>query len=275
MITFPKRYLARTAAFLAVATIAGCQSSDKIPPKGATITVAANPATIPIAAGADCLNLLRVSSCGTADVVATVASELGVPLPGQDVRFSSTAGFLYTGSASSPVNAANIPIRTDRFGNSSVKLITAATATVSAKSGAASGTLTINTVTGNLNAILLSFDLSSTGCNPSFNLTTCSQILCFTAKAVDANGVGIQGVVLNFAIQNNVLNGNTLAGNFSPSPITTDSTGSVSSQFQPDVGTCPTQCSAAQSKSCAADAIVTTTGGGFQSNTKHFTVIAP
>ncbi len=277
MTTIPKRYRARVVAFIAVAAVAACQSSDKLPPKGSTITVAANPATIPLTSSPDCLTLLGSSQpCGTADVLATVASELGVPLPDQDVRFSSTAGFLYTGSATSPVNAANIPIRTDRFGNASVNLITSTTATVTAKSGqATAGTLTINTVSGNLSTIFLNFDLTSTGCNSSQNLSSCSQKLCFTAQAVDAASKGVQGVFLNFSIQKNVLNGSTLSGNFSPSPVITDSSGNASSEFLPDVGTCPTQCSLALGKICQAEAIASTTGGGFQSNTKTFTVTAP
>jgi len=277
MTTIPKRYPARVAAFIAVAVVAACQSSDKIPPKGSTVTVAANPATISIIEDSDCPLLLQgVLNCGKADVLATVASELGVPLPDQDVRFSSTAGFLYLGSASSRVNAANIPIRTDRFGNASVNFITSTTATVTAKSGAASGTLTINAVTGNLNAIILNFDLSSGGvCSTSQNLIDCSQKLCFTAQAVNSTGQGVDGVVLTFALQNNVLNGNTLSGNFaSPSgSFTTQNGGKVSVTFTPDSSTCSTECKAP--KSCQADAIATTTGGGFPSNTRTFTVAVP
>jgi len=132
MTTFLRRATVR-AAFPVIAilvVVAACESSDKVPPKGATITVAANPATIPLASGPECVGLLNVPDCGTANVVATVASELGIPLPGQDVRFSSTAGRLFLGDATNPIDAANIPIRTDKFGNATVNLITSTTATV-------------------------------------------------------------------------------------------------------------------------------------------------
>src|SRR2546426_5011890 len=109
----------------------------------------------------DLIDLLKITSCGQTEVVATVASERGLPLPGQDVRFSSTAGRLFLGSPANPIDAANIPIRTDKFGNAPVDLITSTTATVTAKSGAASGKLTINTLSGNLSPILLHTDLSS------------------------------------------------------------------------------------------------------------------
>ena len=274
MTTIPKRYRARVAAFIAVAAVAACQSSDKLPPKGSTVTVAANPATIPLATAAECGSLLGVTTCGTADIVATVASELGVPLPGQDVRFSSTAGFLYTGTASSPVNAANIPIRTDRFGNANVSLTTSTTATVSAKSGAASGTLTINTVSGNLSSITLNFDKTSTGCNSSLNLTNCSQKACFVAKALDGTGKGISGVVLLFKLQNNVSGGNTLNGTFDNSAAPTDSNGELAAAFTPAPGTaagsCVDQCSVP--KNCSGEVVVTTQGGGFTSNAFTLTV---
>jgi len=278
MISLEKRSLARAAALVAVASLAACTSSDRLPPKGSTITVAANPATIPLATSSDCFTLLGSSAaCGTADIVATVASEIGVPLPDQDVRFSSTAGFLYTGSPANPVNAANIPIRTDKFGNASVSLITSATATVTAKSGqATAGTLTINTVSGNLNAIVLNLDTTTSGCNSSPILTSCSgQTLCFTATAQDTGGQGIKGVVLTFNLQNNVVNGSTLNGTFVQQTVTTDNNGVATTKFTPDSSTCSTQCSAAQGKSCRGDVIAALSGGSFQSGVVSIQVNAP
>ena len=278
MTTFPRRYTVR-AAFPVIAilvVVAACESSDKVPPKGATITVAANPATIPLASGPECVGLLNVPDCGTANVVATVASALGIPLPGQDVRFSSTAGFLFLGSKTNPIDAANIPIRTDKFGNATVNLITSTTATVTAKSGLATpGTLTINTVSGNLSTIILNQDTTSSGCSPDLSLTSCSETVCLVAQALDSNSVGVQGVVLLFVLQNNVFNGSTLSGTFVDQAVTTDVNGKATSKFTPDSGTCPTQCSAAQGKSCRGEVVVTTQGASFQSNTQTLTVQAP
>ena len=279
MTSFQKRTQARAAVFVVAATIAGCQSSDRLPPKGSTITVAANPATIPLASSPDCLSLLGVATCGNADIVATVASELGVPLPDQDVRFSSTAGFLYTGSATSPVNAANIPIRTDRFGNASVNLITSTTATVTAKSGqATAGTLTINTVTGNLSSILLNNDTTSTGCSSSStNIQLCSQTVCFKATALDSSAKGVSGVVIVFQLQNTTSSdGKTFNGTFNFTQTTTDTSGNAFSQLTPD-STCPAQCSASQNggKSCTAQVVAAIQGGAFKSDPVTLTFNIP
>jgi hypothetical protein len=271
---FSRRYLVRAVALVFLVVVVACESSDKLPPEGSTMTVAANPATIPLAASQDCVNLLGVTNCGTAGIVATVANKLGVPLQAQDVRFSSTAGRLFLGDPASPTDAANIPIRTDKFGNATVSLITSTTATVTAKSGVATGTLTISTVSGNLSSITLNVDVTTAGCH-SESLTSCSQTVCYVAKAVDGTGKGLQGIVLNFQLQNNIFNGNELDGTFVDAAVTTDANGQALSEFTPDGGTCPTNCSAAQSKSCQAEAIVTTQGGGFQSNVRTITVQAP
>jgi hypothetical protein len=279
MILFQKRNLARSLALVAVVLIAACSPSDKLPPKGSTITVAANPATIPLANSPDCLNLLGVQTCGTANVVATVASELGVPLPDQDVRFSSTAGFLFTGSPTNPVLAANIPIRSDKFGNSTVELITSTTATVTAKSGqATAGTLTINTVQGNLSSILLNNDTTSNGCSgSSTNLLSCSQIICLRATALDSSSKGVPGVILFFQLQNTTSSdGKTFGGQFSPSQSSTDASGNAFTQLQPD-STCPAQCSLSQNggKSCTAQVTAATQGGAILSGPVQLTFSIP
>lgn len=266
MTRLSKRYAHGAAAVLLAAAVAGCEKSDKIPPMGARMTVAATPSTIPLASLPECLGQLNVTSCGTSQVVATVASGMDLPLPDQDVRFSSSAGKLFTGSVTSPVDAANVPIRTDRFGNATVGLITSTTTTVTARSGSASGSLTINTVSGNLSQILLNIDTTSTGCTTSSQtVTSCSQEICVVAEAQDATGKGISGVVVLFKLQNNVLSGNTFSGVFIQSQQTTDSNGKALSKFTPD-STCPNQCSTSQNKSCKAEMIVTTQGGNFQSS---------
>jgi hypothetical protein len=263
MMTISRRSIPVAAALVLTFVVAACRSSEKIPPKGSKVTVGANPATIALTSRPECLILLGVLSCGTADVVATVASEMDVPLPDQDVRFRTTAGFLFTGTTLSPVDAANIPIRTDEFGNAHVNLITSTTATVTAQSGSASGTLSISTVVGNLSTILLNNDTTSSGCSTSTTtVTSCSQTICVEAQAQNSTGAGIQGVVLLFDLQNNVSGSNTFNGVFTPSQATTDSSGSAFAKFTPD-STCPAQCGGG--KACQAEMIVSTTGGGIQS----------
>ena len=268
MMTISRRSIPVGAALVLAVVVAACESSEKIPPKGSTVTVGANPATI--ALGTPCIGLPGVPSCGDADIVATVWSELGIPLPDQDVRFSTTAGFLFTGTKLNPVDAANIPIRTDEFGNAHVNLVTSTTATVTARSGTASGTLTINTVAGNLSRIVLNFDTTSTGCPSDPDITDCDKTICVQAEAQESSGKTIEGVVIVFSLQNNVFDGNTFKGNFVPTQTPTVAVPSGSTtykalaQLKPD-STCQDQCSASQGKSCQAEVIATTQGGGFTS----------
>jgi len=117
---------------LVTLAVTRCQSGDRIPPKGATIIVTGTPGTIPLGNSPECTSVLQVASCGTSVITATVSSELGGPLPDQDVRFSSTAGLLFTGSLSSPTPVGNVAIRTDNAGNARVNLVTSTTSTVTA-----------------------------------------------------------------------------------------------------------------------------------------------
>ncbi len=264
MITISRWSIPVAAALFLTVVVAACESSEKIPPKGSTVTVGANPATIALTTRPECLILLGVPTCGTADVVATVASELGVPLPDQDVRFRSTAGFLYTGTVQNPIDAANIPIRTDEFGNAHVNLITSATATVTGNSGSASGTLSISTVVGNLSAVVLNIDTTQTGCSASTTtVTSCSQTICVVADARDSSGGGIEGVLIQFRLQNNVGPApDNYTFNVTPSTAsgTTNSSGKVFAAFTPD-STCTAQCGG--NKPCQGEFIAET--GGFQS----------
>lgn len=261
-----KRATALAATTVFLAALGACQSSETIAPDGSTITVAANPATIPLGSGSEC-SLIRVANCGTANVVATVYSKMGIPLPDQDVRFSSTAGFLFTGSLTSPVAAANIPISTDHFGNANVGLITSTTSTVTARSGPATGTLSITTVQGNLSNILLNLDTTSTGCSGSTStITNCTQKVCVVADANDAANAPVPGVVILFKIQNNVAtNGSssdTFNVTFTQSQTTTDTNGKAFTSFTPD-STCQAQCGG--SKPCQGEIVATTQGGAFPS----------
>lgn len=265
MMTISRRSIPMAAALVMGVVVAACESSEKIPPKGSPVTVGANPATIALTALPECLDLLKVPNCGTADVVATVASELGVPLPDQDVRFSSTAGYLYTGTTLNPVDAANIPIPTDDFGNAHVNLITSTTTTVTARSGSNSGTLSISTVAGNLSAVVLNIDTTQSGCSASTTtVTTCSQKICLVADARDSSGGGIDGVLIQFRLQNNVDPSDTYTFNVTPSTSqdTTDSSGKVFASFTPD-STCTAQCGG--NKPCQGEFIAETSGGAFQS----------
>jgi hypothetical protein len=242
-----------------VALIASCRGADQVAPEGSTITLAANPATIVIA---------TQGGSGSADVVATVYSAVGVPQEDQDVRFSSSAGSLFTPPPDNQP-AANIPIRTDNLGNAHVVLTTSTTTTVTAQSGKATGTLSLSTVNGNINAILINQDTTSTGCQQLAEFASCSDTICVTAQAVDADGIGIAGVVIVFALQNPTASFSVVF-NSPGNQLTTDAGGFVATSFKLASSNCVSPCGAPDS--CEGDMVASLQGGGFPSTPPlHFT----
>src|SRR5262245_37685131 len=183
-------------AFALALTGAACRGADQVAGEGSTIVVAATPTTIVKSDDPNCI-ILGGGNCGTAQVVATVYSAAGVPQEDHDVRFSSTAGLLFQGTFDSPQPAANIPIRTNSIGNATVFLATGTTTTVTARSGNATGDLTLNTVEGNISQIVLEIDIDSPGCDLSSDLiTSCSDEVCFKATAQESDGTPVQGVTI-------------------------------------------------------------------------------
>lgn len=264
------------AALCCIVSLAsmGCEDSEQIAPAGSTITVSATPTTVSLSALPECVDILGVQECGTSQIVATVRSELGIPLPDQDVRFDATAGVLYTGSVQNPVPASNIPIPTDSIGNAHVNLITSATTTVTATSGTASGNKQLTTVQGNLSSILLNNDTASDGCSgSSLEITTCTQSVCLVAKAQDSAGTGVQGVIISFELQNNVLSGKTFSGNFVPGQVTTDSNGEAHTVFTPD-STCQDECAVGTGGGPCQGEVVAS-GSGLQSIPLQLTINVP
>ncbi len=100
MTTIPKRYLVRAAALCATLILGACESGDVIAPDGSTIALSASPAQIVLAGGIQ---------QDPVTIMATVFNSIGVPLSGQDVRFSTSSGVLDP--------PAGTPVTTDRFGN--------------------------------------------------------------------------------------------------------------------------------------------------------------
>lgn len=251
--------LAALAAALLVT--AGCNKGDQIPSEGSTIDLAANPTTIVKIDQADCI-YVGGAKCGTAEIVATVNSPVGVPLPDQDVRFSSTAGILYIGDPSNPM--ASLPIRTDSYGNARIELITTTTTTVNARSGTATGSLSLSTVDGNISQILLIVDIESAGCSGSTEvIDSCSQQVCFKATVSDTSGDPIPNVVVAFMIQNNTVGDeNTFNVTFTPIQDISDVNGEVFTVMTPQ-SDCVTECGGG--KACAGEVVASLQGGAFPS----------
>jgi hypothetical protein len=266
-----------TLALLAAGllAVANCNNGDKIAPEGSVVDVAAIPTTIVITDNGACTGLLGVAKCGTSDVVATVSSPVGVPLPDQDVRFTNTAGLLFTGSLVSPQPAANLPIRTDQFGNAHVNLVTGSTTTVSARSGKATGSLTLSTTTANISRIELAQDETGATCgigaSSPAEILTCSDEICLVATAIDINGAGIPNLQVNFQLQS-ATGTNQFGGSFTPpAPNTSDPDGKAFTVLRPD-SQCTTKCAAGK---CDGVDVVASTLGGFTSNTVHFDIRIP
>jgi hypothetical protein len=137
-----KRGVARAGALLVVLAVWGCESSDQIAPEGSTILLNANPATIVLVNGVQ-------DSLSPVDILATVTNSIGVPLPEQDLRFTTTSGVLDP--------PALTPVSTDDSGTAKV-VLTGATQgpTITARSGKISAMLTIQTATCALGSITLS-----------------------------------------------------------------------------------------------------------------------
>ncbi len=259
------------AGFLLIIPLLGCDDSETIPPTGSTITVAGNPATIVLGSQGE---------IGSSEIIATVRSELGIALPGQDVRFSASAGGLFfvgTNPLDPANSAANIPIETDSLGNAIVTLFSDTTTIVTATSGNTTGTLTLNTVIGNLSNIILSFDPLTAGCADSTTLDLCSAKLCLAARAQESDGTPLDGVAVSFQLRDlTSTSGNTWSGSFFPSQGTTGvgsptpPTGVVETEFRPDETQCLDACR--NPDSCTANIVAIS--GAFTSAPLNITINA-
>lgn len=198
---------------------AGCDDSETIAPDGSTITINANPAQV-ILSGTPAIQVNPIT------IVATVRNSIGVPLPGQDVRFTTTSGAL--------TPPALQPITTDDLGNASCELSVATTGpNISATSGKATASLQLTSANGEVAQIILNSDATDlTDCGDEFNLT---------ATALDGDGAGVSGftIIFQFAPSNPA---NAFTGNFNPTQGVTDTNGEVTATLSVNDTTCNTNC---------------------------------
>jgi len=269
------RRIVTVLAVLAAALLvmANCEKGDRIAPEGATIDLAANPSTVVVGENTfsdgcpvACSDVLGISKCGISEIVATVSSTVGVPLPDQDVRFTNTAGLLYTGALVdcqtgeflNPQPVANLPIRTDSYGNAHVKLVTSSTTTVDARSGKATGSLSLQTTSAAISSISVGQDTESTDCSStSGEITRCDDSLCLTATALDSAGEGIPGLQIQFRLEN-ATGDNSYTGTFTPPQDTTDTSGIAATKLQAS-SDCSTNCTGG--KCVSIDVVAFITGG--------------
>ena len=215
--------------------VAGCDDSDTIAPEGATISLNANPGQVILVGGVQDNNPIVIR--------ATVSNSIGVPLPGQDVRFNTNSGSLSQGVTQ--------PVTTDSFGIALTELSLATTGpTISATSGKATQSITITSANGQVTEITLN-------ATPSI-LSDCDTDFDLTATALDGNGAGVQGftLIFEFAPSNP---STAFTGNFNPGQGVTNANGEVTSILS-TTNNCDTQCAGA-GKDCRARIRVRSQGG--------------
>jgi hypothetical protein len=199
-----------------------CDHSETVAPDGSTITLTANPAQIVLVSGIQAAKV---------DVLATVRNSIGVPLPGQDVRFTVTSGDL--------TPPGGTPVSTDDLGNAVTELNNALVGPqITATSGTATASLTLTASNGLIALITLSVDTNE--------ITSCSTTFQATAKAVDPDGDPVGGVTIFFEIVDPT-GPTTFGGNFTPSSSgqTDITTGEVTRTLEISPGSCTSRCEAA------------------------------
>jgi hypothetical protein len=249
MTTIPRRLPLRVAAVLMASFIVACESTEVIAPDGATITLSPTPAQIVLSGG-----IQR----DPVTILATVFNVIGVPLPGQDVRFSTSSGVLDPPGGT--------PVRTDKFGNATTILTQATTGPqINARSGKATATpLTLNAATGILSTITLNV-------SPDTTINACADTFTLTAKALDPDATPIKGVTLVFEFAQT--GATFIAGSFNPTSFPSDVLGEVDSTLDLDDGDCTTKCAGL---SCDGVQVrVTDQSGTVISNTVNLTDQVP
>jgi Bacterial Ig-like domain (group 1) len=223
MTTKSRRLPLRVAAVLAASFIVACESSDVIAPDGATITLSATPSQIVLSGGIQ---------TAPVTVLATVFNQIGVPLPGQDVRFTTSSGVLDPPGGT--------PVKTDDFGNATTILTQATTGPqINARSGKVTATpLTLNAATGILSSILLNV-------TPDATIDLCTDSFTVTATASDPDGDPIRGVTIVFGFGQT--GATFVIGNYSTTQGISDITGKVTTTLNLVEQDCIDKCSG---KSC-------------------------
>jgi hypothetical protein len=212
------------SGLLVLAALA-CQKSDTIAPDGSSIALAATPAVIVTSGGVQANNV---------SILATVSNTIGVPLPGQDVRFTTTSGLL--------TPQAGLPVATDQHGNAiSVLSGATTTATIAATSGKATASITLQTATCNIATVTLT---SNEG---SINFTTCNSAVAggnftLTATVADTSQLPCVGIAVSFKSTIASVPPTDVALSFSPSQSVTNSTGTAQTTLTLDQAHCSSLC---------------------------------
>jgi hypothetical protein len=222
-----------------------CDHSETVAPDGSTITLTANPAQIVLVGGIQ-------PDTAPVSILATVRDAIGVPLPGQDVRFTTTSGDLTPPGGN--------PVTTDKIGNAVTILNNVLVGPqLTATSGKATASLTLTASTGLIAQITLSSDSTAiSSCNDTFEVT---------ATALDPSGDPVGGVTIFFEI---VHTSTVFNGPFSPSSSgqTDATTGEVKRTLSLDATSCEQNCQT-PGKDCQGDIRATDQSKAIISNLVH------
>jgi hypothetical protein len=221
MMTHCLRTAFRAGALLLVVGGLACEESEVIAPAMSTIVLSPTPSTILLAGGVQSVDVV---------ITATVRNSIGVSLPGQDVRFTTTSGVL------DPVGGT--PVGTDSFGNAKTTLSLATqSATITAQSGSiVAPPITLNTATCQLANISIS---------PSpVTFSNCTSQVTVTATVTDTGGNPCPGVLVSFAQVATSTPATDVVLTFQPGGDTTDTNGEAVVQVSPaTTSDCGTKCS--------------------------------
>lgn len=233
-----KRWSIVAVAGALLIAMAACDDSETVAPDGSTISLAPTPATILISNG---------TQAGEVTVLATVRNAIGIPLPGQDVRFTNTSGVL--------VPTAGTPVATDDDGNAVTVLDQAKTqTTVTAQSGKATETIQLQTASCNIQNIALD--------QAALNFTACSgpgSFFVLRATVTDTSNDPCVGVLVTFKSTVASLPATDVALSISPGSSTTDNSGEVSTTVSLD-SNCSSRCPG-QDCNTSLQSIVASGGG--------------
>ena len=215
-----------------------CEKSDTVAPDGSTISISATPANILLNGGVQ---------DSPVNIIATVRNGIGVPLPGQDVRFTQTSGSLDP--------QAGTPVSTDSFGNAlTILTLATQTTTITAQSGKATATLALQTTTCNVSTIALSLN--------TFNFIDCSDKFDLTVTVKDSSNDPCVGVNVSFASTTTSTPPSTdVTLVIQPGSKTTDIAGEATTEVKLD-GNCGNKCVGVVASCLSSGQAVVATAGG-------------
>lgn len=199
--------------------VLACDDSDTVPPADSTISLSANPAQVIIENN---VQVLPVT------LIATVRNSIGVPLPGQDVRFTTTNGVL--------TPPPSTPIETDSIGNATA-ILTAASQGPQVTATAGKATVSLTLTAGSAAVCFITLTPS----DPQ-TITDCSDEFDFTVLAEDCDSLPVDGVRIFLEFNNASSNANAVTGNFNPSNASTDTDGTFTTTLTLNQTTCNDNC---------------------------------